>query len=89
MLPRARPLIEDISGHFGDTDAFEAIFVRPPRMVFHLVGGDPLPRLVALAVGNVDRKDRHDGDVRQVGHVCRFGELGRDVVEVKSRAQVG
>jgi len=35
-------------------------------MVLRLVGGDPLPGFVLLAVGNDHRKDRDDGNV---GHV--------------------
>jgi len=35
-------------------------------MIFHLIGGHPLPRLVVLAVRDDHREDRDDGNV---GHV--------------------
>jgi len=60
-------------------------------MVFHLVGGHPLPRLVVLAVRDDHREHRDDGDVgHDVGRARSSRvEQHEDVGEVKSRAQVG
>jgi len=68
ILPRARPLIEYVSGDFGDTNAPQALFVSSPRVVLGLVRRDPLPGFLALAVWNVDREYRDDWHVREVGH---------------------
>jgi len=37
-------------------------------MIFHLIGGNPFPGLLVLAVGDVHGEHRHDRDIWQVGH---------------------
>jgi len=72
ILPRAGPLIEYISGHPGDALALEALLICSPRVVLHLVAGDPLPGLVDLAIGYVHREDRHH---RNIGSIQHLGEV--------------